>query len=117
MISDETITTDKELIVEKLNDYFVNIGLTLAKSIPNVHKTLSEYMTNKIIHSLFLSPVTESEINVILMSLKDSAPGYDGIKLGPLKIVMSHVSKFLGIIIDDKLSWKDHVAYISNKIS
>ena len=28
-----------------------------------------------------------------------------------------HVSKFLRIIIDDKLSWKDHVAYISNKIS
>ena len=27
------------------------------------------------------------------------------------------MSKFLGIIIDDKLSWKDHVAYISNKIS
>ena len=27
------------------------------------------------------------------------------------------MSKFLGIIIEDKLSWKDHVAYISNKIS
>ena len=34
-------------------------------------------MTNKIIHSLFMSPVTESEINVILMSLKDCAPGYN----------------------------------------
>ena len=30
VISDETITTDKELIVEKFNDYFVNIGPTLA---------------------------------------------------------------------------------------
>ena len=44
-------------------------------------------------HSLFLSPVTESEINVIFISLKDSAPGYDAIKLGPLKIVMSQLTK------------------------
>ena len=71
---------------------FVNIGPTLAKSIPTVDKTPSEYMTNKIMHSLFLSPVTESEINDILMSLKDFSPGYNGIKLGPLKIVMSQLT-------------------------
>ena len=103
VISDETITTDKELIVEKFNDYFVNIGPTLAKSIPNVNKTPSEYMTNEIIHSLFLFPVTESEINVILMSLKDSALGYDGIKLGPLKIVMSQLTKPLVYICNMSL--------------
>ena len=26
-------------------------------------------------------------------------------------------TKFLGIIIDEKLNWKDHILYISNKIS
>ena len=91
------------LIVNKFNDYFVNIGPTLAKSIPNVNKTPSEYMTNKRIHSLFLSLVTESEINVILMSLKDSAPGYDGLKLGPLKIIMSQLTKPLVYICNMSL--------------
>ena len=103
VIFDETITTYKELIVEKFNDYSVNIGPTLPKSIPNVDKTSLKYMTNKIIQSLFLAPVTESEINVILVSLKKYAPGYDGIKLGPLKIVMPQLTKPLVYICNMSL--------------
>ena len=40
-----------------------------------------------------------------------------GLYIEGTEIEKVHESKFLGIIIDDKLSCKDHVAYISNKIS
>lgn len=33
------------------------------------------------------------------------------------KITHTHNTKFLGVIIDDKLSWSDHILYIKNKIS
>ena len=40
-----------------------------------------------------------------------------GLYIEGTEIEKGHVSKFLGMIIDGKLSWKDHVAYISNKVS
>ena len=39
-----------------------------------------------------------------------------GLYIEGTEIEKVHVSKFLGIIKDDKLSRRDHVAYISNKI-
>ena len=32
------------------------------------------------------------------------------------KIKQVHETKFLGVIIDDKLSWKPHIAYLENKL-
>ena len=34
-----------------------------------------------------------------------------------LKIRRVHFLKFLGVVMDNKLSWKDHIAYISGKIA
>ena len=36
----------------------------------------------------------------------------DGIKIEEVK-----KTKFLGVIIDNKLSWKDHVAHVASKVS
>ena len=60
----------KDSLLKKSNDYFVNIRPTLAKIIPIVNKTPSEYMKNKITNSLSPSPVTENTINDILIFLK-----------------------------------------------
>ena len=32
-------------------------------------------------------------------------------------LTCTHNTKFLGVIIDDKLNWSDHILYIKNKIS
>ena len=32
-------------------------------------------------------------------------------------IISVHVTKFLGVYIDEKLTWKDHIFYIFNKLS
>ena len=40
-IRDNLITSDENIICNRFNDFFVNIGLTLAKSIPKVNEVPS----------------------------------------------------------------------------
>ena len=56
------MTSDKRLISEKFNDFFVNIGPTLAKRIPIIDKSPLSYMQFSINESIFLAPVTPTEI-------------------------------------------------------
>ena len=47
-IGDNLITSDKNIICNKFNDFFVNIGPTVAKSIPKVNKSPLSYMGNRL---------------------------------------------------------------------
>ena len=77
-IGDNLITSDKNIICNKFNDFFVNIGSTLAKSIPKVNKSPLSYMGNRLTDSIYLEPVTEKEINTLISALKDIAAGFFG---------------------------------------
>ena len=85
-IGDNLITSDKNIICNKFNDFFVNIGPTLAKSIPKVNKSPLRYMGNRLTESIYLEPVTEKEINTLISALKDTATGFDDIYSMSLKI-------------------------------
>ena len=39
------------------------------------------------------------------------------IKIDDCSLTQVHSSKFLGVIIDDRLTWKDHITYVSKKVS
>ena len=41
MLSDGSVTDDKQAVAEKFNDFFVNVGPNLAKKIPEQKKILS----------------------------------------------------------------------------
>ena len=69
------VTEDKKIISQKFNDFFINVGPSLANSIPNVNKSPVSCMGIMIKESFFLSPVTNEEIKKIVNSLKDSATG------------------------------------------
>ena len=43
--------------------------------------------------------------------------GYNKIIIRNTEISLVRSTKFLGVIIDDKLNWKEHIQYIKNKIS
>ena len=92
-MSDNTITSDKTVIAENFNDFFVNIGNNLAKRIPNVSTPPGRYMGDMISQSLFLDPVTPQEIAEIIKSLKNGAPGYDEINN---KILQLSVTPIIG---------------------
>ena len=76
-IGDNLITSDKNIICDKFDDLFVNIGPTLAKSIPKVNKSPLSYMGNRLTESIYLIPVTEKEINTLISASKDTATGFD----------------------------------------
>ena len=37
--------------------------------------------------------------------------------LNNVSIKQNHSARFLGVYIDDKMTWKDHISYISNKLA
>ena len=71
--------TDKTIVSNKFNDYFVNVGKTLAAQIPwsgpSFHTNLPE--ANK--ESIFLTPTDQLEIRNTILNIKNSAPGHDGL--------------------------------------
>ena len=78
-IRDDTIISDKAIISEKFNDFFTNIGPTLAKKIPSQIISPLQFMGQRVFNSLFLEPLYPGEIDMIVQNLKHSAPGHDEI--------------------------------------
>ena len=103
-LSSGEITSDKRTICEKLNSFFVNIGPNLSKSFEGHRVSPDKYLRDRQINSLFLTPVSSHEIRNILNLLNDSAPGYDEILLGPLKLIMPYIQGPLSYICNLSLN-------------
>ena len=71
---------------ENFNDFFINVGPSLSKKIPNQNCSPDQFIKMKAVYSLYLEPVTESEIRELVTSLKSAAPGYDNLKSSILKL-------------------------------
>ena len=90
-MQDSTITEDKITISEIFNTFFVNIGPHLSKGMLNQTIPPQSFMGEKISSTIFLEPVTNCEIQKIIMSLKNGAPGYDDIKPDILKMSLQYI--------------------------
>ena len=100
---DET-TSDKNLITEKFNDFFTNIGPTLANKIPTQTRKPEYYLDNRIVNSILISPLFEAEFDSIIKSLKDGAPGYDEINKDVLEISLTHIKPILIHLLNQSLT-------------
>ena len=89
--------SDPKLIANKFNDYFVNIGPNLAKNIKdNAGISYEDYLTNKCSQSMFLTPVTEMELQTVIKNMcSNKSPGYDEINNKILKLSAKEISKLL----------------------
>ena len=83
--SNGTIIDDGIDITNKVNNFFVNVSNTLAKSIPTSHKHPNYYISYNASNTFSIEPVSENEIWKIIGTFKDSAAGWDGIKPGIVK--------------------------------
>ena len=102
-MNDNVITSDKLLISEKFNDFFINVGPNLAKSLKTVDRVPEYYLKTPLFNSIFLSPVTDEELYQIFKELKNSAPGYDEIKTEPLRKALPHFISPLNYICNISL--------------
>ena len=74
-----SVITDKTIVSNKFNDYFVNVGKTLAAQIPRSGPSFHTYLPEANKESIFLTPTDQLEIRNIILNIKNSAPGHDGI--------------------------------------
>ena len=80
------ITSDNELIDTKFNDFFINNGPLLVKSIPHVNTNLLSFLGSCLAESIYLAPENETENGQFLKSLKHTAAGFDDLNSMCLKI-------------------------------
>ena len=102
-LQDETITDNKVTISGSFNTLFVNIGPNLAKGMSNQPQIPKSFMGNRISNTIFQEPVTYHEIYKLVMSLKNGAPGYDGIKSDTLKLSIQHICEPLAHVCNMSL--------------
>ena len=83
----DTIISDKNEITEKFNKFFIYVGATLAAAIAPSNKSPLEYMKNNTNMIFKSSPVTEKEVEHIILHLKDSSSGWDELRPNVMKTI------------------------------
>ena len=73
----ETLTNNQ--VADNFNNFFVNVGPSLAKKIPVNNVNPLSYMGNRNIHCILLKDVETSEVSKIIKEMKNSSPGWDDI--------------------------------------
>ena len=91
IIGGDTVTRN-DIIAEQFNKFFINVGKSLAKNIPETNIDPISFINSNITESMFLDNIDEYELKQILIDLKNTSPGYDGICA---KIVKSSYSLIL----------------------
>ena len=86
-----TMIDDPNIIADKFNDFFTNIGPSLASRIPKCNVSFRNFLKGNYDQTLFIKPVEAEEVHKIIMSLKEGAPGIDCIHASALKYVIDDV--------------------------
>ena len=94
--------TDKREIVNRFNEYFVNVGANLAKKITaNTNLSFKSYLKGNYMDSMLLTPVCEQEIKKELENLDPSKScGHDNIMPKIVKQLATELSEPLSHIIN-----------------
>ena len=103
---DSKITGDKA-IANGFNNFFVNIGPSLAKRIPKcVDILFTQYLPDKIDDTMFLQPVTEEEILQLVVNAKSKkSKDHDQFDMCLVKKIIPHIVKPLAHICNTSLNW------------
>ena len=84
--------TDPNMIANGFNNYFANIGPTLASKICTDNVSHRDFILQGINASLFLEPTNDTEIKLIIGQLKEGASGRDGIMPKHIKCVSESIA-------------------------
>ena len=85
--SGKNTITDPKTIANAFNNYFANVGATLASKIPDQGVDFSVYMPPANEYSLFLTPASENGVKCVIANLNDGSPGKHGVTAKSLKTV------------------------------
>ena len=104
IIVDEIEINDAQPIADKLNEYYVNVGPSLASKIPEGDISYRSYFLEVAI-TLDDNSLTEDEFDETFKTLKNNkSPGSDGLHVNIIKAVYSFINQPLMKIFDSSLS-------------
>jgi len=96
--------TDKTVIVEKLNEYFVNIGSQLAATIQPSPSHFSNYLKQTYMNSFVFFPTNAAEvINIVSAFQNKQSFGFDNIPVNIMKSSISYIAEPIAAIINSSL--------------
>ena len=84
------IFTDQNIVVEKMNKFFINVADSLAEKIPKPNTKFQDYLSNPNEHSLYLAEILPHEIDEIIAKLGSN-------KSGDLYGITSNIVKLGGL--------------------
>ena len=91
-VINDQVTMDPNVISNGFNNFFVNVGPTLASKIITDGISHRSFLTESLQTSFFLEPTTTNEIKAVISKLKDGAPGRDGILSKHLKCISESIA-------------------------
>ena len=85
--NDNNIVNDNLLLANTFNNFFVNVGSEVNKSIPNTNVSPSSYLNNRVESNFLINKTNIAEVMTIILKLDDNkSPGPDDIPIKLLKI-------------------------------
>ena len=105
IIANDSVITDPKSIANAFNQYFTNIGSSLQSEIQATPKSFSCFLTNRQANSLYIFPVTRSEIELEIskLNIKKSA-GLSSIPIRVLKCLSNLISTPLELLYNFSIS-------------
>ncbi len=102
----DNIVTNKELIANKFNSFFTNIGTTLSQQIKSPkNKSFKSYLTKNYNNTFTFQSTSEETIGQIINKLAPKTSfGFDGISTKLLKTIKDAIIKLLTVIINKMLN-------------
>ncbi|KAG1675725.1 hypothetical protein GQR58_014551 [Nymphon striatum] len=132
------LLSDRKSVANAFNHFFTNIAQNLVDKLSPAKSHYKDYLLRPNAASFFVSPVDPSEVLNELLSLNDSkAPDAYDIPVKLIKCISNSLKqpltnlinesfssgsqkdciKYLGVLLDKDLSWKQHIQQVKLKIS
>jgi len=101
VLEDKSIVTNEEDMVEKINEFFVTVGIknSTIGDYTAAEKYCSDVINN--VHTLFLKPVTSNELSILIRTLPNKfTEGPDGLPCKIVKSACDEIVKPLSFLIN-----------------
>lgn len=100
-----TYVTDSKVIATEFNKYFSTVGENICNSFHGTDfNSYRKYLPDSLPNSLFLNPVSSSEIRGFIMSLKNKKCNIDTIPVSVLKSLSTIISPIISKLINKSFS-------------
>ena len=96
MVNEKTCRTDSSSFINVLNNYFADVGTTMASAIPTSNVSFKRFLSSQVSSSFVFEKISETEIYNVIKNLKTNKAfgifeiSYKFIKMAALTLERMH---------------------------